>query len=267
MDRLALEFISALGMPPVAYVELAARLGIGRIGMAPTPIAANPHGYPAWDLRTDPGLLQATKAALAAESVTLSLGEGFLIMPGLEINDARPTMDVMAELGAPMVNTIVMEPDRVRAFDQFAAYSAMAAERNMRAALEFMPFMWPIDFAEAVQFVSDAGAANACVLVDAMHFFRSGSQLADLAAQCSRVGYAQICDVPMPPVDPDYGAEARDNRLVPGEGDLPLADLLAALPSDITVGLEVPMARRAEAGIGPEARLAPAIAAARALLG
>jgi hypothetical protein len=130
--------------------------------------------------------LQATKAALAAESVTLSLGEGFLIMPGLEINDARPTMDVMAELGAPMVNTIVMEPDRVRAFDQFAAYSAMAAERNMRAALEFMPFMWPIDFAEAVQFVSDAGAANACVLVDAMHFFRSGSQLADLAAQCRR---------------------------------------------------------------------------------
>ena len=71
MDRLALEFICVLGMPPVAYVELAAKLGIKRIGFAPSPIAANPHGYPAWDLRTDPALLGETKAALVSGPVKL----------------------------------------------------------------------------------------------------------------------------------------------------------------------------------------------------
>ena len=63
-----------------------------------------------------------------------------------------------------------------------------------------------------------------------------------------------------------YGMEARDNRLAPGQGDLPLAEFLAALPGDVTIGLELPMAARAEAGMGPEERLAPAIAAARDML-
>ena len=267
MDRLALEFISALGMPPVQYVELAARLGVGKIGLAPSPIAANPHGYPAWDLRSNPVLLRETRAALGINGVVISLGEGFLIMPGMEIADAAATMDVMAELGAPMVNCIVMEQDRARAFDQFAQYAQMAATRGMLAALEYMPMMWPIDIHEAAAFVADSGAANARVLIDAMHFYRGGSQAADLArVEPALIGYVQICDVPMPATNPDYGMEARDNRLAPGDGDLPLAELLAALPRDVTIGLELPMAARAEAGMGPEERLAPAIAEARALL-
>ena len=267
MDRLALEFISALGMPPVQYVDLAARLGIGRIGFAPSPIAANPHGYPAWDLRNDPALLRETKAALGVNNVAVSLGEGFLIMPGMDIADAAATMDVMGELGAPMVNCIVMEQDRARAFDQFAQYAQMAATRGMLAALEYMPMMWPIDIHAAAAFVADSGASNARVLIDAMHFYRGGSQATDLArVDPAMIGYVQICDVPMPAINPDYGMEARDNRLAPGEGDLPLGELLAALPSDVTIGLELPMAARAAAGQGPEERLAPAIAAARALL-
>ena len=218
MDRLALEFISALGMPPAEYVELAAQLGIARIGIAPSPIAANPHGYPAWDLRDDPALLRDTKAALAANGVTISLGEGFLIMPGMEIAGAQATMDMMAELGAPLVNTIVMELDRPRAFDQFAHYAAMASERGMLACFEFMPMMWPINMAEAAAFVAGSGAANARVLVDAMHFYRSGSTIADLAAiDPACIGYVQLCDVPMPATNPDYGMEARDNRLAGGD--------------------------------------------------
>ncbi len=267
MDRLALEFISALGMPPVQYVELAARLGMGKVGFAPSPIAANPHGYPAWDLRSDPALLRDTKAALSANNVAVSLGEGFLILPGMEIADMATTMDVMAELGAPMVNCIVMEQDRPRAFDQFALYAQMAAARGMLAALEYMPMMWPINVHEAADFVAESGAANARVLIDAMHFYRGGSQAADLAhVDPAVIGYFQICDVPMPATNPDYGMEARDNRLTPGEGDLPLDELLAALPREVTIGLELPMAAKAEAGMGPEERLVPAIAAVRAFL-
>ena len=70
----------------------------------------------------------------------------------------------------------------------------------------------------------------------------------------------------MPARNPDYGDEARHERLSPGDGDLPLADFLAALPWDRIVGLEVPMLGKAMAGIGAKERLAPAIAAARNLL-
>lgn len=267
-DRLALEFISALGMPPAEFIALVRRLGIGRVGMAPAPIAANPHGYPAWDLRTDPALLRATKAALAAEGVTVSLGEGFLIMPGIEIANALPNMQLMAELGAPLVNCVVIEQDRQRAYDQFAEFSAMAAAHAMRPCIEFMPLMWPATLGEAAAFLNDCGAPGGGLVLDAMHVFRSAGSTDDCAAlEASLIAYVQLCDVPMPARHGDYGMEARDNRLAPGEGDLPLAQFLAAMPDEVTVGLELPMVASAEAGIGPDERLAPAVAAARRLLG
>ena len=267
MDRLALEFISALGMPPAEFIALARRLGIGKVGMAPAPISADPHGYGAWDLRREPALLREAKAALYAEGVTVSLGEGFLIMAGMEIADSAPTLNVMAELGAQLVNCVVLEQDRQRAYDQFAEFAAMAAAHDMRAAMEFMPMMWPATPVDAAAFLCDSGAVGAGMVLDAMHVFRSGATAGDCAAlDPAQIAYVQLCDVPMPARHSDYGMEARDNRLGPGEGDLPLAAFLAALPGDLTVGLEIPMAERAAAGIGPDERLTPAVAAARRLL-
>jgi hypothetical protein len=37
--------------------------------------------------------------------------------------------------------------------------------------------------------------------------------------------------------------QAREDRLMPGEGELDLAGLLAALPSDLPICLEIPYAR------------------------
>jgi hypothetical protein len=55
-------------------------------------------------------------------------------------------------------------------------------------------------------------------------------------------------------------------RMMPGTGELPLADMLAALPDDLVVGLEIPMRSRAEAGVGAYDRLLPCVESARALL-
>jgi sugar phosphate isomerase/epimerase len=268
MDRLALEFISVLGMPPVQYVELAARLGVTQIGFSPKAITANPYGFAPFHLANDPALLRATKAALMANGVKASLGEGFLIMPGLEIADATANMDAMAELGAPMVNAVMMEQNRTRAIDQFAHFAAMAAERGMLACLEYMPLMWPINLHEAAAFVTESGAGNARVLIDAMHFYRSGSIAADIAKiDPALIGYVQICDVPMPATNPNYGMEARDNRLPLGEGDLPLAEFIAAVPNNVTIGIEMPLTDRASSGVPVETLLRPSMAYARRLIG
>lgn len=268
MDRLGIEFISAMAMPPVDYVALAADLGVANIGFAPAPITDNPHRFASWDLRKDAALARATGAALREHGVRCALGEGFLIMPGLEIRDAAQAMDIMAELGAPRMNAVVIEQDRARALDQFAGFAVMAAERGVEALLEFMPMMWPATLDEALAFIADSGAPNAKLLLDAMHVFRSGATPADLARiDPARIGYIQLCDVPMPARRDDYGEEARHERLCPGEGDLPLADLLRALPRDLIVGLEVPMLAKAQAGVPVRDALAPCVTAARKLLG
>jgi sugar phosphate isomerase/epimerase len=80
------------------------------------------------------------------------------------------------------------------------------------------------------------------------------------------IGYAQLCDCPRTRTDMSYADEAKYERMVPGEGELPLADYLRALPPGVVIGLEVPQRSLAEAGVGPHERLGRCVAAARALL-
>ncbi|OHV51343.1 hypothetical protein BCD48_10165 [Pseudofrankia sp. BMG5.36] len=54
--------------------------------------------------------------------------------------------------------------------------------------------------------------------------------------------------------------------MVPGTGELPLLDMLTALPPGLVIGLEVPLRSQAEAGIGPRDRLGRCVDAARGLL-
>ncbi|WP_159976186.1 MULTISPECIES: sugar phosphate isomerase/epimerase [unclassified Novosphingobium] len=263
-DCIAIEFISVLGLPPVDFVRLAADLGVTRIGLGPRPITGNPHGYPGWDLLADAALRRETLNAMADTGVSVALGEGFLVREGLDGDGFSAMLDLFAQLGTPVVNAVNMAASP----EPFARFAEMAGERGMLATVEFLPLMPPASFAQALAFVDECGAENARVLVDAMHFFRGGSTLGELAAaDPSRIGYVQLCDVPMPARVADYGLEAREERLGPGEGDLPLADFLAAIPAGSLVGLEVPEVAKAAAGIGPAERLVPIIAATRALLG
>ncbi|MGE3692347.1 MAG: sugar phosphate isomerase/epimerase family protein [Novosphingobium sp.] len=268
MDRLSIEFINTMGMNPVDQVRLVASLGLRQVSMGLSPVTDNPHGYAPWTLVDNPALVKETRRALDETGLSVALGEGFLIMPGVDVSTSVAGLDAMAELGAPRVNClIIMEEDRARACDQFARLAGMAAERGMDLTLEFMPLMWPATLEEAQGVIVEAGAANGRLLVDSMHYYRSGATTADLARiDPALIGYIQICDVPMPAASPDYGEEARHNRLCPGEGDLPLEDFLRALPRDLIVGIEAPMLAKARAGVAPADAIRPCVEATRSLL-
>ena len=99
-----------------------------------------------------------------------------------------------------------------------------------------------------------------------MHFFRSGAGAADIAAlDPNLIGYVQLCDVPLISKHSTYMDEALHERMVPGTGELPLLDILAALPPHLVLGLEVPQRPLAEAGIGPHERVARCVEATRNL--
>lgn len=266
-DRLGLEFISGLGLAPAQFVALAAGLGCRAIGLAPSPITGPVGGQESWTLRGNSALQAELKAALAEFGVAIALGEGFLIMPGRAIADAQGDIAMMAELGAARLNVVVLEPDRPRATDEFGQFAAMAGQHGLPVTVEFMPGMAPASLAQALEFLRELGAANAGVLVDAMHLFASGGTVAELAAAPAElIGYAQLCDARLPGCYDGYYDDARCNRSAPGTGVLPLAEFIAALPAACPVGLELPLLARAEAGTPLATLLAPAIATARAWL-
>lgn len=268
MSRLGIELLSVFGLDPVAHVHLAADLGCGHISSGLGPAPFNPHGYAAWSLREDAALRRAAIAAMRERGVTISLGEGFAVRPGFDVRDRAKEFDLMAELGAECLGGVGMEPDASRSDDQFAALADMAAARGMNATIEFAPGLAIGTLDAAVSLVGRIDRPNFRVLVDAMHLFRSGGTCAQLAAlDPALIGYAQLCDVPLVATEPDYFREASFERRSPGEGELPLAELIAVLPETIAIGLEVPMFARATAGEPPIERLRPAVVAAHALLG
>lgn len=266
MDRIAIEFINVFGMPPVEFIELAARLDCRRIGLAAAPVVTLPGLFPAWNLLTDPTLAKDTAQALADNGVSISLAEGFLILPGAEPSSHAPALDLMARLGALRINACCLALDFAANVDGFGKFAELAGERRLDVTVEFLPGMAIGSFPDAVALVEQLGMDNAGVLLDSMHFFRAGSTVDDLrAARPEHIGYAQVCDVPLVSTFDSYADEARFHRLPPGDGELPLRDFIAALPADVAVGFEVPMRSEIEAGADWEALLAPVIAKTRAL--
>lgn len=263
MRKLGLEFLGAFGLSPVDLVHLAGDLGCQFISVVMTPMDYNPEGFPGWSLRDDANLRRDLKAASRDRGVKLTLGEGLVIMPDIDVREAYPgDLDIYRELGVERINTLAFDPDLERSFDQFAQLVEMAGERGIEPVLEFVPCFVINDLATALKAVKHAGGP-AKVLVDTMHFFRSGGATADLKAAADLIGHVQLCDAPRVPAISDYLEEAMYERMIPGEGDAPLVEILAALSPELPVGLEIPLRTLAEQGVGVRERMAMCVAGAR----
>jgi sugar phosphate isomerase/epimerase len=269
MNRLGLEMLSGMGLPPVALVHLAADLGCAHVSLGPCQMPAqfNPLGHPNWSLKDDPAYARELKAALTDRGVSVSLGEGFAVRPGVVMAERGAEMDMFAELGTRGLGAVSMEPDSARALDEFATLAEMAHERGMLATIEFAPIQVVNSLEAALAVVHYVNRANFGLLLDAMHFFRTGTTLEALAAvDPALIRYAQLCDAPAGGPGDNYLHEAMFARRAQGLGELPLAAFVAALPPDIPLGLEVPNLAAAQAGETDHERLGKVVAAARALV-
>lgn len=268
MNALGIERLSVFGMPPVEFVRLAADLGCDGVGIGLAPSQDyNPHNYPDWSLRHDAGLRREMAAALQDSGVVISIVEGFAFAPGHDVRAYDRDLDIVCELGADRINVVSLDKDLERTIEEFAVLAGMAAQRGLRVSAE-MGSLGPIAHVEpALALARGVGAANFSLLIDAMHFFRLGNTIEQLAAIApGLIGYVQLCDAPWAPRFDTYLEEALYERMPPGAGDLPLLEFVRLLPRDVTVSLEIPMRSLADQGVGPRERLAPCVGAARALL-
>lgn len=266
MNPLGLECLSVFGLHPVEFIRLAAELGCGHVSLNFQRSANRLPTYPEASFRDDPTLRREIGAALGDCGVELALMEGFALTPQNSADDHAGDLDMTAELGAKAICAVSLDRDMGRTHAQFARLAEMAAARGLVATTEVgAGVIRSLGAAlEAVRQVNDPGFR---LLIDTMHFFRSGSTVADFAAlDPAFVGHIQLCDVPMPAAIASYMEEALYERRAPGDGDLPLAEFIAHVPENVAIGLEVPIRSEAEAGIAPRERLERCVEAARRLL-
>jgi sugar phosphate isomerase/epimerase len=116
-----------------------------------------------------------------------------------------------------------------------------AAADGITIALEFMPETAIPDLAVARAIAAACGEPNCGAMLDTWHFARSGGTVSDIAGlPGNAIAGLQLSDR-LPPV-PDEPYRPMSGRLLPGEGTLPLAQIVAAALANspgITAEVEV----------------------------
>lgn len=186
--------------------------------------------------------------------------------PALDIRAATRLIEVAAALGAGRILVMDQDPVAERAAAGLAAVCAAAEEAALDVAVEFMPYTAARTLGDAVALIVAAGSPRARLMIDVLHLFRSGASATDLRGLDPRlIGALELCDVPRAAPPPDQlRAETLDDRRYPGDGELRLVEVLLALPPDLPMTVEAPVAR--DAHRTPKQRAASAAAAVRDLL-
>ena len=263
--ELSLAHLSVLDTTPPELVTVAAAAGFRKIGIR---LSATPSvGVPPYDMLGNTPMLQETLARLADTGVSVLDVEFLRFEPGIAQDIPEGFLESAARLGAQYVLVMSAELLEARTLERFCDLCERAQRYGLQVVLEFAIYTGVKTLADAARLVMASRCINASVLVDALHFSRSGGLPADIAGiDASLLKYAQICDaVATIPYEPaDLIREARTGRLLPGDGALPLRDLVAALPGTIPLAIEAP--NRTTAGLPALERARRAYRAMQALL-
>jgi len=240
---ISLAHLTILDTTPPELVSVAAAAGFRTIGIR---LTATPSvGVPPYDCLHDGPLLRETLARMADTGVSVLDTEFLRFEPELPVGIPEGFLEVSARLGAKYVLVMSAEPVEACTLERFVDLCDRAAQYRLNVCLEFAIYTGVRTLAHADEMVARSKCDNAFVLIDALHFSRSGGLPAHVGTIApARFRYAQICDagpdMPAPTDTPALIREARTGRLLPGEGVLPLKELVAALPPDLPLAIEAP---------------------------
>ena len=243
--------LTLLDTAPPDFVSLAARAGFQAVGLRAS--VASPTEEP-WPMSVGSPMLRETLRRMAGTGVRVHDVEIIRLSPDTRADAHRGLFETGAVLGAQFVNIIDFDPDHRRAADTLAAIVAEAAPFGLRPCVEQMAYSALTSLADAVKIVGGSGAG---IIVDPLHLHRCGDspeRLRELDTEL--LGFFQLCDAMKAPpsgllrpqrlprgqpadVD-DAQLESRVARMLPGDGELPLADIVAAMPRDLPVAVEAP---------------------------
>lgn len=258
LREIALGWLTLRSSEPLAVIEAAAAGGFGSVGLK---LAPRPGEEPV-RLGEDAAFRRQVRDRLAGHGVGVFNIGSLWLDKNRDAGMFRAALETGAELGGRRAIGISLEPDPGRRTDQFGKLAALCAEYGIELAIEFFAYSSVRSLAEALEIAGSVDADNLTVLIDAVHFARSGGTARQLAAMpAERLAWFQLCDAPARHPGPErLSFEGGKDRHDPGEGGLPLAAWLGALPQGTPLEVEIPrLASRAlstrERGIEVAARV------------
>ena len=259
MNVVSLAALTILDAGPAGQIRAAAEAGFEAVGLRLNPLVAGDAEIVGHAERE----LEIRRLIVATGLAVIEIG----VFPirafssaDLDIERWEPVLAFSAGIGARFIVCPVEDEDRSRRCATFASLCDAAAPYGLRVLAEFNPYSAMPRLADALALVSTAARSNGALCIDALHLSRSGGQPADLAiVPPTLMPLVHFCDARAPDFSrpsEELRQESRTARLLPGEGELPLDELLAALPADVIVSVEAPTARDAHLPAAERARRA-----------
>ncbi len=225
---------------PPDFIRIARRTGYNALNLRLIPFKPEAHRD---NIFNDRALFRATAEALTATAMPVLDIEVVRIEEGIRAADFRAMFADGAQLGARYAVAIGMSADEGFVSERLAELAAEAAPFGIRMVIEFMA-RGGIKTLDATQrVVAATGRDDVGILIDSLHFYRSGATLAQLrAVDPHLLPYMQINDVrDFEQLRDDPSPEtAVWKKVLPGDGNLRLRELLQTLPPGIAIAPEVP---------------------------
>jgi sugar phosphate isomerase/epimerase len=252
MPLVGIGHLTMLDTAPPDWVSLAHDAGFDAVGIRAKAIGPTEEE---WPMRVGSPMLGETLRRMTDTGVRVLDAELIRIDPQTVVASYEPLFETAAALDASFINVMGDDPDLYRARDTFAALAEAARPYGLRPAIEAIPYMQTKTLSDAAVLVGESGGG---IIIDPLHLQRSGGTPGDVGALDPKlIAYCQLCDAPLaaphnlprPRELPrgqsvegitDLALEARAVRLLPGDGELPLAEIIAALPAGLAFSVETP---------------------------
>lgn len=248
--KLGLAALTLFRPPPLDLVRYAGEAGYEAVGFQ-----LGLQQVPVSPLATDPSFIASARSELERWNLEVMEVSNIVFEPGRTFDEGRVLIDFAAQIGAQIVQATIWDDESSRVVDRLGALARYAATVGLGITIEYMPYSKCRGFDDALALIDACGAENLYVLLDMLHFTRSGGSLADLARpEASRYSFVQLCDARAKrPADEDLREESLYDRLPAGEGAVDIRGILERCPRELPVSLEAPCARLRDLPLGEQA--------------
>ncbi len=233
MRDLSLNCLTLLEKQPVELVEIAAATGCAYVC-----IFTYIEGI---DL---PTVWEADMAAMRRRmsdtGVKILCAATYPLTPNIDWVAWEAGLDRGGRLGALFTNCRIVDEDEARVTDNYARFAELSERYGMVPSIEPMGYRDTNVFPLSLRMIEAAGCGT--LNLDPLHIIRTGTSWEWIEALDPKMtGYIQLCDGPATCADEDaYWHEGLYDRLPLGDGAFPNERLLALMPPDQPISIEVP---------------------------
>lgn len=261
----SLVHLTDISCPPPEFIRVAARAGYDAVSLRTIPMKLE--GEIPFDIAKDNELFKQTKRALEETGIVFNDTENAVIRDNLDVREYEPALEAAAELGVKFLLSGIWSTEYGYAVEKYGELCDLAKGYGMRVSVEPVTWSCMRDVRTAAKMVKESGRENVGLVVDCLHFFRSRDTL-DVFDGLPKewFNYAHLCDqVGIPETDEEMVHDGRCERLYPGEGEIPIKDIIDRIPWVVRC-VEVPHGVRM-GQIGFEELARRALVAAKEVMG